>query len=439
VNEAVLARVDGRLEEAIEAADRLAARTEELGMAAYGRMYRWGLNVRPLLLLGRSEALLETDPPPGSAATEAWKSLALAHAGRIVEARASLAAAMESLDIGPDENEVPTQPVLFLLESATLIGDVPRATLLAQRLTGLADLPGVHHDLTSVARHLGAAATLAGKHEQARSYYRQALDAAGKIRNRPEIALTRLQLAELLLDHYPAERREALEHLDFSIAECREMKMQPGLDRALRRKLQLQGVDSVSPSTSIDAVAIAVKSERPDLQRHAAPDGTVTLLFTDIEDSTGLTVRLGDQRWLEILRAHHSLIRLQVQGHGGFEVKCQGDGFMLAFGSARRALDCAVAIQQAVEAGNTSHPDAAIKVRIGLHTGEALKEADDFHGKHVVLAARIANYAQGGEILVSSLLRELADTGAGIAFDAGQDVELKGLTAVHRVFRVLRS
>ena len=79
-----------------------------------------------------------------------------------------------------------------------------------------------------------------------------------------------------------------------------------------------------------------------------------------------------------------------------------------------------------------------IKVRIGLHTGEALQEAGDFHGKHVVLAARIANHARGGEILASSLLRELTDTGGSVTFDAGQDIELKGLVGVQRVFRVLR-
>ena len=86
------------------------------------------------------------------------------------------------------------------------------------------------------ARHLGAAAALLGEPEKARAYYDQALEAAAKIRFRPEIALTRLQLAELLLDNYPDERTEALEHLDFAIGEFREMKMQPSLERALGRK-----------------------------------------------------------------------------------------------------------------------------------------------------------------------------------------------------------
>jgi class 3 adenylate cyclase len=98
------------------------------------------------------------------------------------------------------------------------------------------------------------------------------------------------------------------------------------------------------------------------LRTHAAPDGTVTLLFTDIEDSTGLTVRLDDQRWPEILRAHHALIRRQVHDHGGFEVKCQGDGFMLAFQRARRGLDCAIAIQRAVVAAAHGSTDSSIEL-----------------------------------------------------------------------------
>ncbi len=79
---------------------------------------------------------------------------------------------------------------------------------------------------------------------------------------------------------------------------------------------------------------------------------------------------------------------------------------------------------------------APILVRIGLHTGEPIKEADDFFGKHVNLAARIAGQAQGGEILVSSLLRELTDSSGEFAFGDRRAVELKGLSGAHQVFTV---
>ena len=94
-------------------------------------------------------------------------------------------------------------------------------------------------------------------------------------------------------------------------------------------------------ASSSEGVAAAVERERPDLKSHAAPDGTVTILFSDIEGSTAMTERLGDLRMQEVLRAHNSIVRQQVTAFGGFEVKSMGDGFMLAFSSARRTLQCA--------------------------------------------------------------------------------------------------
>ncbi len=116
-------------------------------------------------------------------------------------------------------------------------------------------------------------------------------------------------------------------------------------------------------------------------------------------------------------------------------MKSEGDGFMLAFQSARKALECAVDIQRAFAKRNES-ADEPIRVRIGLHTGEAIKEADDFFGKNVILAARIAGQAQGGEILVSSLLKELTESAGDITFGDRREVELKGLSGAHRLFQI---
>ncbi len=187
--------------------------------------------------------------------------------------------------------------------------------------------------------------------------------------------------------------------------------------------------------TSIDAVSASVQAERPDLSSHTAPDGTVTILFSDIEGSTAMTVRLGDLRWVEVLRTHNAIVREQVADHGGFEVKSEGDGFMLAFQSARRALQCAIGVQCAFAQHNES-AEEPIRVRMGLHAGEVIKEADDFFGRHVILASRIANEAQGCQILVSSLLKELTESAGDIQFDEGREVELKGLAGSHRVFAV---
>jgi len=187
----------------------------------------------------------------------------------------------------------------------------------------------------------------------------------------------------------------------------------------------------------LEQMADAVRLERPNLLGHAAPDGTVTILFTDIENSTQATERLGDQVWMEVLREHNEIIRELAREYGGYEVKSQGDGFMLAFGSARRALLCAIEMQRAFARRNDLNPDQTLRLSIGLHTGEAIREADDFFGKNVILAARIADLAKGGEILVSRLVMALTESGGDIRFGDERRVELKGLQGLHRVFEVL--
>jgi class 3 adenylate cyclase len=188
--------------------------------------------------------------------------------------------------------------------------------------------------------------------------------------------------------------------------------------------------------TPIEAIATAVSEERPDLRAQAAPDGTVTMLFTDIENSTVLTERLGDAQWLEVLRRHNAIVREQLKEHSCFEVKSQGDGFMIASQSARRALHCAIGIQRDL-AGHNEAASEPIQVRMGLHTGEVIKDADDFFGKHVILASRIAGKARGGEILVSALLKELTESAGDFHFGGTRNVELKGLSGTHRVHEVV--
>jgi adenylate cyclase len=109
---------------------------------------------------------------------------------------------------------------------------------------------------------------------------------------------------------------------------------------------------------------------------------------------------------------------------------------MIAFQSARRALLCAIAVQRAVADHAERSPEAPIRVRIGVHTGEALREANDFFGKHVILAARIAGQARGSEILGSSLLKELTESAGDVHFQEPRRVELKGLTGTYAVYPV---
>jgi class 3 adenylate cyclase len=185
----------------------------------------------------------------------------------------------------------------------------------------------------------------------------------------------------------------------------------------------------------MESIAKDVERIRPDLSGAVAPNGTVTVLFTDIEGSTQLTEELGDREWMEVLRKHSEIVREELVLHSGFEVKSQGDGFMLAFSSARDALRCARGIQRAVaESDSNGH---RLRVRIGLHTGEPIREADDFYGKAVIQAARIAAEARGSEILVSSLVRDLTESTGEFAFATPREAELKGLTGTHTVSPVL--
>ena len=109
------------------------------------------------------------------------------------------------------------------------------ASMLEPRLAPIADLLFTQPDITNcMGRDLGGAALLLGQPEKARIYYQQGIEACTKGRHRPELALTRLELAELLLEHYPDERPAAIEHLDFAIGEFREMKTK--LERALRHR-----------------------------------------------------------------------------------------------------------------------------------------------------------------------------------------------------------
>ncbi len=136
---------------------------------------------------------------------------------------------------------------------------------------------------------------------------------------------------------------------------------------------------------------------------------------------------------MEILRAHNLLVRQQVKAYSGFEVKAEGDGFMVAFQSGRRALECAISIQRSVSRYNQDMSEP-LRLRIGLHAGEVIREANDFFGKNVMLAARVASAASGGEILVSSLLKDLTESSGPFDFDEGREVELKGLSGTHRLF-----
>ena len=328
------------------------------------------------------------------------------------------------------------------LDAAVALKDPALLSLTYDRTRPLVAWGADTNRTRSPGRLHGEAGEILGLTAEARSDYEIALDVSSRLRNRPEIALIRLRLARLLFAHYPDERDDALAHLDFAIGELSEMKMAPALEEAMQLRLELSGADRADPNSSIVAVSRLAQAERPDLSRVAAPDGTVTLLFSDIENSTALNEQMGDAKWMAILRAHNAVIDAQVDDHGGHVVKTMGDGYMVAFKSPADGLRCAIAIQKALGPALTPNPSpdatgegsyGAVRVRIGLHTGEMVREGDDFFGRHVNLAARVAGHASGGEIFVSGVVRDLV-SGQPFAFDDAGERPMKGFEQPVRVW-----
>ncbi len=159
-----------------------------------------------------------------------------------------------------------------------------------------------------------------------------------------------------------------------------------------------------------------------------------TILFTDVEESTALTQRLGDARAREVLRTHEGIVRDALRSHGGSEVKTMGDGFMASFSSATKALECAISMQRSFEEHNET-AEEPIRVRVGLNAGEPIAEEEDLFGTAVIRAARIAALAAGGEILVANVVRELSE-GKGFLFSDRGDTALRGFEDPVRLFEV---
>jgi class 3 adenylate cyclase len=151
----------------------------------------------------------------------------------------------------------------------------------------------------------------------------------------------------------------------------------------------------------------------------------VTILFTDIVGSTLLRQRLGDATAQELVRTHDALVRAALQENEGREIKHTGDGIMASFVSASSALHCSMAIQHAVTSGAGNDPSPWLEVHIGVNAGEPIAEGTDIFGTAVDLARRICDHARAGEVLVSSVVRELA-AGKGLVFVDRGAVELRG-------------
>lgn len=230
----LLAALDGRLEEAVEIGQHILARGEQLGVAPMANSLGNLVSYMPLLHLGRLGQSTQFSKQNPLSAHPIFRAIT----GEDAEVAAILEEWVVSRPgVGSTDDETQAFVDILLLQGAIRIGHRKAAELILRRFEncGMGTTGGLF--LTCIPRHLGAAAALLGRLDEARKYYSEAMRVTTEMRFRPELALTLLQLAELLLEHYPEEKADALEHLDFAIKEFREMKMQPSLERALKLRL----------------------------------------------------------------------------------------------------------------------------------------------------------------------------------------------------------
>jgi len=200
-------------------------------------------------------------------------------------------------------------------------------------------------------------------------------------------------------------------------------------------------VEPQTQRTSIDVIASVLEPLIPDLGRLSSPDGAVTLMLSDIADAGIAAERLGPERWEQLLGEHGALVEQVVSEHDGELIRSERDGFLASFNSAHGGLHAALELQQrayTVSAGSDTLADAedhTIAVRIGLHSGFVIANPDQLLGRNVVLASRIAAQAKGGEILVSSTLKQYTEKDPSFVFEPHGEYHFKGVLGEHVLYR----
>lgn len=161
----------------------------------------------------------------------------------------------------------------------------------------------------------------------------------------------------------------------------------------------------------------------------AMPQGVAILMFTDIEGFSTYVERNGDEAGHSLLKLHNHIIRASLKANDGIEIKNLGDGFMLCFVSAKKALQCAADIQSQLQV-----TEFQLKVRMGIHAGEPIREGKDLTGQTVNLAARVMDQANGGQIFVTDVVRNLAGNLKGFQYADQGERRLPGLSETQKLY-----
>ena len=395
--------------------------------------------------------------------------LTLVQLGRLDEARTEFESLAEDAFARVPRDWNWLASMFVLAEICVDLGDARNAEILYRLLQPYSArnaVLGWYHTYGSVACALGRLAGLLGRFDDARAHFETALAANARMRAATPLAHAQCELAKLLLARGEGDDAERARALLGSARRATEalnlVRVRQKLERlgaarpapaerepvaAIAEGLAESGASVEAPSlggapiepegAALDTVAASALSRAREVGALASLDGTVTIMFSDIVESTTLYETLGDLRGSELIRTHNEIFRREVAAHRGHEVQTFGDSFMIAFSSVRRAVLCAIALQRAFAAYSDSHADLPIRIRIGLHVGEAVRESTDFFGRAVILAARISSLAQGGQILVSSTLHDVAVSAGDLRFSPVGERPLKGLAGTHRIYELI--
>ena len=205
-----------------------------------------------------------------------------------------------------------------------------------------------------------------------------------------------------------------------------------GIPHAQLVSVESAPLGGMLPET-LDTIIDFLDGRTDDRPRPRTPSrgGLKIIAFTDVVNHTEIIQRLGDPAGRAVLREHERLTMDAIHRYGGAVVKSQGDGFMACFDSAQAALEWAADLQRAF----TIRPGEPLRVRIGLNAGEPVSDNNDFFGTSVIAAARVAQQARGGEVLVANVVRELA-SGKGFLFSDRGSALLKGIEEPVHVFEL---
>jgi class 3 adenylate cyclase len=332
-------------------------------------------------------------------------------------ARATLLDVLRSTPRGRPDLIALSAPA-FAIEFATLARDAPAVASDSEDIPALSMLEDSYHSGVRflpgwslfLPRVLGSAYRLCGDRVRAEQWLRRALRDARHAKSPVELARVELELAYACSGH---DRPRSQEHLRTAIDSFRRLGLAPMLR------------DSIDLAHSLD---VQDSDDIADLET-----ATRVILVTDIVDSTPLAHHLGDRRFVALLREHNLIVRRSLKTCGGIEFKHTGDGIAAWFLDAEAAIECALAVRDALLT-----QEGGIGVRIGIASGEVVVEGNDLFGVAVITAFRVCDAAEPGGVLVAESVPRLVRSSSAVFTPLGS-VMLKGFQAAQKVFAVTRA